>query len=936
MVSNMSDNVSTSNSYALLSKFSSCLLYIADVIHYLLVPCCWLADRINAIVHTINMIAVSKNIENKFTPLFFLDLAAGLFLWCCAFLIWGEYLSLYFDVLSQTIVVIVFTLWGFLFIRKGSKQWLYQHRLSFIAPTVMKSAEIPLIDYQKHPKGADLFVGIGYLWTSTHRQSLHTLVHQKLTSPWTAKIIVEAQHRDWVSSHLGHWQMQCPAFNALMQRLGFPLIPDLSGNPSYHALHDHQEKFIYASASDRKGHGAIIGTTGCGKTVGQSFLIVSDIRLGRLVIYIDPKGDLDILINMFCAAYENNRLADFIIIHLGQHDLSAKANIFGNYSDVSQIAGRMTSSMSQKVGDPFTASAWQAVNQTARALHEIGIRPDPASLHFYITRPIELLRRYCESLYPKRYPEFKETVKDITESILAENAALDAPKNTTEIQARNTAILEFVRSKMDELTDETSGAEIDHIDMVSRIDFELYLVSQKDSHHRDKMINNVFPLFEKINGTQQMRIFSYYWRDRIVKTKKGYKKLKEYDSKSILDNPNSNAVVYIGISALSNPTLSATAIRSILSDLTNYAGVMNDHGRKVGKDGQGAYVYIDETAEVANDEFIQLLNKSRGTGFKITWATQTLKDIAAAYDGNTVKAAQVIANSQGFKLIFRIKEPNDAKLICDNFDAVFARSTVPDSGVSDMQSHGFRSSNRDTLAITPVSLLTPEMLTSLPNGQAFFINAANEIYKVRFPIQVPDNPNFANEIDENDFVAEGNCFPETKIIRNIMKRVNFVDIDANQAESILSQPIDGTIVPETLENTVISQANVITDPKKTIALDEKMLVRWISERQKHINLEPFWLLYSTEPKTGFYLTVCFWQWFCQKENLAAEVDTVIEQAMALKIIDNVVYAYQRDNHSIEACFRYKKWISSIQIYTTMTGSIKAVDSHHHFSAADHG
>ena len=936
MASNMSDNLSASRPYSLLSKFSSLILYIADVIHYLLIPCCWLADRINAVVHIINMMAVFKNIENKFTPLFFLDLAAGLFLWCCAFLMWGEYLSLYFDVLSQSIVIIVLTLWGFLFIRKGMKQWLYQHRLSFIAPAVMKSSEIPLIDYQKHPKGADLFVGIGYRWTSIHRQSLHTLVHQKLTSPWTAKIIVEAQHRDWVSSHFGHWQMQCPAFNALMQRFGFPLIPDLSGNPSYHALHYHQEKFIYASASDRKGHGSIMGTTGCGKTVGQSFLIVSDIRLGRLVIYIDPKGDLDILINMFCAAYDNNRSEDLMIIHLGQHDLSAKANIFGNYSDVSQIAGRMTSSMSQKAGDPFTASAWQAVNQTARALHEIGIRPDPASLHFYITRPIELLRRYCESLYPKRYPEFKETVQDITESILADNAALDSPKNITEIQARNAAILEFVRNKMDELTDETSGAEIDHIDMVSRIDFELYLVSQKDSHHRDKMINNVFPLFEKINGTQQMRIFSYYWRDRIVKTKNGYKKLKEYDSKSILDNPKRNAIVYIGISALSNKALSATAIRSILSDLTNYAGVMNDHGRKVGKDGQGAYVYIDETAEVANDEFIQLLNKSRGTGFKVTWATQTLKDIAAAYEGNTVKAAQVIANSQGFKLIFRIKEPHDAQLICESFDAVFARSAVPDSGVSDMQSDGFRSSNRDTLAITPVSLLTPEMLTSLPNGQAFFINAANEVYKVRFPIQVPDNPNFANEIAENDFVEADNCFPETKIIRNIMKRVNFVDIDAKQAKSILSQPIGDTSISTTLENEAVSDAAVITCPEETSALDEKMVVRSIGQMQKHINLKPFCLLYSTEPKTGFYLTVHFWQWFCQKENLVAEVDKVIEQAMALKIIDNVVYAYQRDNHRVEACFRYRKWISSIQIYTTMTGNIKAVDSHNHSSETHHG
>jgi conjugal transfer pilus assembly protein TraD len=131
-----------------------------------------------------------------------------------------------------------------------------------------------------------------------------------------------------------------------------------------------------------------------------------------------------------------------------------------------------------------------------------------------------------------------------------------------------------------------------------------------------------------------MTLFSYHTRDRILKSGNGYKQLKEYDAKEILDNPKRNAIVYIGISSLSNKVLSSTIIRSFLADLTNYAGVMNDQGRKVGKNGEGAFIYIDETAEVANDEFIQLLNKARGTGFRISWATQTLRDLAAAYDGS--------------------------------------------------------------------------------------------------------------------------------------------------------------------------------------------------------------------------------------------------------------------------------------------------------------
>ncbi|WP_440993616.1 TraM recognition domain-containing protein [Cysteiniphilum litorale] len=956
----------TAELHPVLSRVSAVLLYVIDVVDYLIRPLIWIADVINAFFHKINMIEVTKNIDNRFTPLFFFDLIAGLFLWVCVLLISCDFMLLPFDPFSHTIFVMIIAFWGFLFIRKGAKAWIYQHRLSFIAPEIMTNSQLPTMASKKTAKGYDLFMGTGFKWTAEHRQRLHTFVQQRAKSKWVKKVIAEHMHREFMEARFSDLQMLCNNFDKLMSRLGFPLVPYMAGVPAYHAINSMKEQYIFATLADRASHGFTLGTTGSGKTVSMTSHIVSDIKRDRLTMYGDPKGALDVLINMFCAAYDCGRLEDMIVILLGQHDISAKANLFGNYSDVSQVAGRMTSGMSQKAGDPFTASAWQAINQTAKALDEIGVRPDPASLHFYITRPLELLRRYCESIYPERYPEFKEKVSERTEAILAENELNEKAKPITEIQARNAAIVEFVRNKMDELTDETSGIEIDHIDMVNRIDFELFIVSQKDLQHRDKMINNVFPLFSKINGTKQMTLFSYHTRDRILKAGNGYKQLKEYDAKEILDNPKRNAIVYIGISSLSNKVLSSTIIRSFLADLTNYAGVMNDQGRKVGKNGEGAFIYIDETAEVANDEFIQLLNKARGTGFRISWATQTLKDLAAAYDGSELKAAQVIANSQGWKLIFRIKEYNDAKVICDSFDTIIAQSATQDSGVNDMNGHGFRSSNKDTINSEKVSLLTPELLMSLPNGHAIFINAANQAYKVRFPILKPDNPDFAQDILPKDFIKDGITHPDTKIIRDIMKRVNFIDIDKDEAETILATPIGGHIKrsiesegesadfdtshniqdndkqdktqrqteSKTHSNQVsIEQINEsVGDDKQDDHTDMRInpaqLEKWLRFSLREINGKPYRLFYSSSPKEGIYITIDFWEYFCKREKIDDDVDLVIEKAMQADVIDHTVYACQSNSNSSEqfekVCFYYTSAFKTSAIYQPLSATIRSI------------
>ncbi len=774
----------------------------------------WCIDRLNGAFKWLTELDMQKQIDNPFTSLFVWHLMCGLLLMGYLLAYWQGYFVLPFTPQESFIHNVVMFTWGMCFLRSAYLDWRYQHRLSFMAPRVLKNSEIPLSSDQlaNHPSKPDLYVGDGFDWTVKHRQLLYTLQQERNSkkNKWV-NMIYEAKHRKFINTarplamvpflpyskkqSLSDLRKKHPKLDGCLKAVGFPMILDLGGKALYHGLEKHNDYAIWATESDRSSHGCIIGTTGSGKTVGFNTLMTQDIRKGRLVIYVDPKGDLDTLINLYCASLDAGRIDDFMVIHAGQHDLSAKANFFGNFSDVSQVANRMTSSLSQGgSGQNFTEESWMAINQVAHALHEIDVKIDPASLRFYVSRPIELLRRYCEKIYPPLYPDFHTRVEKFSKEYL--KLAKEEKKELTKMQARNMAILKYVQLKQDELNDETSGIEIDHIGMSNRIDFDLYEITKNDETHRRKMISSVFPLLSKINNTKQSSMFSYYQSDLLKKNADGsycrdkdgnYYKRKEYNVKEVLDNPKRNHIIYIGISSLANETLSKTMVRAFLQDLTNCAGVLNDNGRKAGKDGQGAYIFIDEMAEVATESAIQLLNKARSTGIRVTWATQTISDIVVAFRGDKEKSKQILANSQGFKILFRLKDDDLTKIILETFDKVTVKGVVQESGVIDKSVHDFRTTNGDRIQTVETSLLTHEMLTSLPNGHAIFINSANEAYKVVFPRVVSDIEIYAKYVLTEEIHQDKKTKQGEDNIRYIMEQVNDIKISAAEAQEYIQE-----------------------------------------------------------------------------------------------------------------------------------------------------
>lgn len=83
--------------------------------------------------------------------------------------------------------------------------------------------------------------------------------------------------------------------------------------------------------SERLRHWMTFGTTGCGKTKLIEHLVDQDIRAGRSICVIDPKGDRDLLAKIIDTAKSVGRESEIMLINPVYPDISLKINPFAHY-----------------------------------------------------------------------------------------------------------------------------------------------------------------------------------------------------------------------------------------------------------------------------------------------------------------------------------------------------------------------------------------------------------------------------------------------------------------------------------------------------------------------------------------------------------------------------------------------------------------------------
>ncbi|MGH8577729.1 MAG: conjugative transfer system coupling protein TraD, partial [Gammaproteobacteria bacterium] len=261
-----------------------------------------------------------------------------------------------------------------------------------------------------------------------------------------------------------------------------------------------------------------------------------------------------------------------------------------------------------------------------------------------------------------------------------------------------------------------------------------------DRTYFDKIVASVGPLMEKLTTGQVAELISPDYFD-----------LDEprplFDWLAVI---RKRGIVYIGLDALSDPTVAAAVGNSMFADLTSVAGRLYKHGPAQGlpeipdpAEIPRIAVHADEFNEIIGDEFVPLLNKAGGAGFQVTCYTQTWSDVEARLQSRA-KAGQVAGNLNTL-IVLRVLDQDTAEMLTLKLPEIEVHALRTRSGATDSSVPAipvdFVSTTLVEVATQRVPLLTPADLISLPKGQAFALLEGGQLWKIRLPLlEARDDP----------------------------------------------------------------------------------------------------------------------------------------------------------------------------------------------------
>lgn len=584
----------------------------------------------------------------------------------------------------------------------------YRRELRRLPRYVLDAAATPV-------SGQRLFLGRGFAWDQRHSQRL-----AETRVPGARRYLAQSRlyraARNFEIRH-EHSRSAQPLLRLLrIDHVWNPLrpLPPVGGNPCLHGVGVEDEQDVWQSLAERPGHTLVLGTTRVGKTRLAELLIAQDIRRGEMVVTLDPKGDVDLLRRMFAEAKRAGRLGQFYIFHLGFTEISARYNPVGEFGRITEVASRVTNPLpSEGNSAAFREFAWRFTNAVARALVALGHKPDYASIARYVTNIEPLLIEYHVHWLSKDGPtDWKQAVDTIA-------ANINDKSLPTALRGRDNRAIALVRfAKERGLFDPVADA--------------LRSAFEYDKTYFDKLTASLLPLLEKLTSGPGGRLLAPIYGDL-------------QDQRPILDWMRAireNAIVYVGLDALSDHEVASAVGNSMFADLKSVAGALYKFGDTrglpdvPGHNRRPICIHADEFNEIVGDEFIPLLNKGGGAGMQITAYTQTASDIEAGI-GDRAKAGQVSGNLNTL-IMLRVKNEETAEFLTKQLPPVRIYSRVAETRVTDDNNPesptDFISQNADRITDEEADMLLPADLIELPKGQAFALLDGGKLFKLRLPL----------------------------------------------------------------------------------------------------------------------------------------------------------------------------------------------------------
>lgn len=589
----------------------------------------------------------------------------------------------------------------------------YRARLRRLPRYVLDADRIPVSNLK-------LFLGRGFAWDQRHTQRLiETQVPAAKRWLQPNPLFRAARHFEarfekssWAQPLLIHMSAD---------RWWNPVRPDppLGGNPCLHGVGLEDEEDVCIDLGDRVAHTLVLGTTRVGKTRLAELLVAQDIRRGEVVIVFDPKGDVDLLRRMFAESRRAGRLDQFYVFNLGFPEISARYNPVGEFGRITEVASRIASQLpSEGNSAAFREFAWRFTNAVARAMVGLGRKPDYTSIARYVTNIEPLLIEYHQQWFDREAPaDWAQSVKTIADNINDKTLP-------TALRGRDPRAIALIRYAKER-------GMFDSVADALRSAFEY------DKTYFDKLTASLLPLLEKLTSGSTASLLAPIYADIA-------------DKRPILDWMRvirENAVVYVGLDALSDHEVASAVGNSMFADFTSVAGALYKFGdtrglpEVPGHVRQRISVHADEFNELVGDEFIPLLNKAGGAGVQVTAYTQTASDIEAGI-GDKAKAGQVSGNLNTL-IMLRVKNEETAEYLTTQLPPVRLFTKIAETRVTDDNNPDsptdFVSQNADRLAEEEADMLRPADLVQLPKGQAFALLNGGKLFKLRLPLAGADS-----------------------------------------------------------------------------------------------------------------------------------------------------------------------------------------------------
>lgn len=592
----------------------------------------------------------------------------------------------------------------------------YRRNIRRLPRYVMTSRDVPVSQHR-------LFIGRGFRWEQRHTHRL-TQTYKPEFRRYTEPTAFYRMARR-LEERL---EFAPPPLPRLARVLAWdspfnPVrpLPPVGGMPRLHGIEPH-EVDVTLPLGERVGHTLVLGTTRVGKTRLAELFITQDIRRKvkgehEVVIVFDPKGDADLLKRMYVEARRAGREGEFYVFHLGWPDISARYNAVGRFGRISEVATRIAGQLSG-VGNSaaFREFAWRFVNIIARALVELGQRPDYLLIQRHVVNIDALFIEYAQQFFARTEPKAWDVIVQL-EGRLNDKTI---PRHMVGREKRVVALEQYLSQTR------TYDPVLDGLRSAVRYDRTYF----------DKIVASLLPLLEKLTTGKIAQLLAPNYTDLA-------------DPRPIFDWMQiirKHAVVYVGLDALSDAEVAAAVGNSMFSDLVSVAGHIYKHGIDDGLPGAAAdtkvpiNVHADEFNELMGDEFIPLINKGGGAGMQVTAYTQTLSDIEARL-GNRAKAGQVIGNFNNLFML-RVRETATAELLTRQLPKVEVYTTTLVSGATDSSDiHGptdFTSNAQDRISTSSVPLIEPAHVVGLPKGQCFALIEGGNLWKIRMPLPAPD------------------------------------------------------------------------------------------------------------------------------------------------------------------------------------------------------